>query len=368
MGFSVRTVLEKIKYIPKFARLKKEDGPSFISSLIDYKNKRKKNKIGFSEYFDFKLYNKNYPEQYRNNFLGSVYHKRYLDYLNPKHYALLATNKYLSKIYLQSLDIPTSELLFVFDGEAGNSSQNILTTAREVKRFFETRTSFEFVCKPLTASHGVGVEVFTGWYRENDDLILKHINNNEISLSTYLKNSIKLKQLIFEKRIKQANYINEINSTSVNTLRIVTLLFPNGDVEILTAFFRMGRKDKWYDNASKGGNIDAGIDISTGSLEYPISFNSFDSIEDITLHPDSKIDLRSFKILDWDCIVNKVKEFQQKTSLLKAIAWDIAITDNRPIIIEINHRWDLTGQIFVRKGWHTQLKKCYDSWKAFYSK
>ncbi len=361
----MQNILGKIKYIPNFAQLKHRGGPSFIPSLLDYKNKRNKNKIGFSEYFDFRLYNNKYPEQYRNDFLGSVNHKLYLDYLNPKHFSLLAGNKFLSKIYLHSLDIPTSELLFVFDPEASKSSKDILTTFSEVKESFKKQNSFEFVCKPLTSSHGEGVDVFIGWFFNKDELILKHINKNEVSLNSYLKNNTNYKKLIFEKRIKQADYINEINSSSVNTLRIVTLLFPTGEVEILTAFFRIGRKNKWFDNAYKGGNVDAGINIFSGQLEYPISFRSFDEIEDITFHPDSKVDLNNFYIKDWHCIVTKVKEFQQKTSLLKAIAWDVAITDEGLIIIEINHRWDLTGQLFVRKGWYSQLKKCYDSWISF---
>ena len=360
----MQNILGKIQYIPKFAQLKKKNGPAFIPSAIDYIDKRSKNRVGFSEYFDFKLYNKKFPDEYRNDFLGYVNQKIYLDFLNPINYSLLAGNKYLTKIFLQSLNFPTSELLFVFDPEAGKCSKNILTKISSLKNFFEATKPFEFVCKPLTGSHGQGVDVFIGWYLKNDEVILKKINNGDISLEKYLKCNSNFKKLIFEKRIKQADYINEINRSSVNTLRIVTLLFPNGDVEILTAFFRIGRKGKCYDNASNGGNVDAGINITTGYLEYPIAFNSFSEIVDIIYHPDSKINLINFKIRDWDCITENVKKFQQQVSFLKAIAWDIAITENGPIIIEINHRWDITGQIFVRKGWHSHLKKCYYSWKS----
>jgi len=222
----LQSILEKIRYIPKFAQLKKKNGASFIPSIIDYIRKRNKNKIGLSEYFNFKLYDKNYPEEYRNDFLGSINQKIYLDYLNPKHYSLLAGNKYLTKIYLQSLNIPTSELLFVFDATASKSTKDILTNVNDVKDFFKNKNPFEFVCKPLTSSHGVDVDVFTGWIIKNDNVILTHINNNEIPLEIYLKNDSNFKTLIFEKRIKQTGYINEINSSSVNTLRIVTLLFP----------------------------------------------------------------------------------------------------------------------------------------------
>ena len=47
----------------------------------------------------------------------------------------------------------------------------------------------------------------------------------------------------------------------------------------------------------------------------------------------------------------------------KAIGWDIAITDEGPVVIEVNEMWDRTGQYFIRRGWRNEIRDCYMAWK-----
>lgn len=65
-------------------------------------------------------------------------------------------------------------------------------------------------------------------------------------------------------------------------------------------------------------------------------------------------------------IVEAVKNYQARIPYLKTIGWDVALTDDGPVIIEINNWWDTTGQLFIGKGWHKQVKECYDAWVAYY--
>ena len=46
----------------------------------------------------------------------------------------------------------------------------------------------------------------------------------------------------------QHHELSEFNPTSVNTLRIVTVLCPDNNVKIMTADLRLGRKGKVADN------------------------------------------------------------------------------------------------------------------------
>ena len=64
--------------------------------------------------------------------------------------------------------------------------------------------------------------------------------------------------------------------------------------------------------------------------------------------------------------MTEVKSFQSRLPFLKMIGWDIALTDNGPIVIEINNWWDTTGQLFIGKGWRDKVVACYDAWKNHY--
>ena len=50
---------------------------------------------------------------------------------------------------------------------------------------------------------------------------------------------------------------------------------------------------------------------------------------------------------------------------MKAIGWDVAITDDGPVIIEINDFWDTTGQLFIQRGWRKEVRECYLAWKKY---
>ena len=63
----------------------------------------------------------------------------------------------------------------------------------------------------------------------------------------------------------------------------------------------------------------------------------------------------------WLCV--KMKRYQQVFPYCKAAGWDIAITDDGPVVIEVNDFWDRTGQYFIRRGWRDEIRDCYLAWK-----
>jgi hypothetical protein len=60
----------------------------------------------------------------------------------------------------------------------------------------------------------------------------------------------------------------------------------------------------------------------------------------------------------------KLKEGAQLPSKgsVKAAGWDVAITDDGPVVIEVNDSWDRTGQLFIGAGWKDEIKACFQKW------
>ena len=52
---------------------------------------------------------------------------------------------------------------------------------------------------------------------------------------------------------------------------------------------------------------------------------------------------------------------------MKAAGWDIAITDNGPVIVVVYDMCDRTGQLFIRRGWKPEIVECYNAWKKYYN-
>lgn len=72
-------------------------------------------------------------------------------------------------------------------------------------------------------------------------------NMNEDELLKIYRN-LSSSECIIEEVIKQNDELGEFNNTSVNTLRVVTLICSDNKTKIMAAVLRMGRDGKTVDN------------------------------------------------------------------------------------------------------------------------
>lgn len=135
---------------------------------------------------------------------------------------------------------------------------------------------------------------------------------------------------IFQEVIKQHEKLNEIHRNSVNTLRIMTLLFK-GKVHLVQSILRMGVGDAQVDNALAGG-IYCGIN-SDGSLK-DVAFDIFGKRYE--KHPQG-FDFRGFVIPGYQQACEMAVREAEKMANFRLISWDIAINENaEPVLIEAN--------------------------------
>lgn len=134
--------------------------------------------------------------------------------------------------------------------------------------------------------------------------------------------------------IKQHPMINRIHSNSINTLRIVSLITSENEIEIVSAFIRFGIGESVVDNASSGGFF-VGINLDDGTLKSFGHFLPEYGGAKISEHPDSGFKLEGFKIPFYKEACESV--FRATKAIPdRLIGWDVAITPDGPVIIESN--------------------------------
>lgn len=175
-------------------------------------------------------------------------------------------------------------------------------TFEEFEKFMKDHDRIFF--KPEIASFGDGVEILTC----DDDLS-----------EAYKR--LKRSEAIGEEIVIQAEELAEFNDTSLNTLRVVTLIDKNGKSNIMFALLRTGRKGKIADNFHHYG-IASKIDIETG---YICTTGVDREFQRYTIHPDSKKPIVGFKIPEWDAIKEFAIELSQQVKETRYVGWDIAI-------------------------------------------
>ena len=313
--------------------------------------------IRFGEYHKADMYRQS--AQFRSSFLGWNEARYYLDVLNPIKYYILARNKYFAHKMLEDVGIPMAELYCCYQPEGSiSNSKDCASDISGICRILQDKKVVTCVIKSAESMHGENVWVVKNISYLDEDADLTLFDDSHVALSSVLQEN----QLIIESMIRQTDQFSSFNSSSVNTIRFMTTLFPNGEAKIAATWIKFGRVGKCVDNASSGGNIDGCVDVESGEIKFPVQFDSWNHFKEVDTHPDSGARLNGVMVKNWEAITSEVIRYQQSFPYCKAAGWDIAITDNGPVVVEVNDFWDVTGQFFIRHGWREEIRDCYLAW------
>lgn len=329
-----------------------------VKILVDYLYMYRTKGLSMDEYYEFEFEKRS--KEFRDSFLGAFEQNLYLLTLNPVKYYSLARNKYFAHRMLENTGVKKAPLYCYYQAEGKiYNSEEIASDISDVIRLLKMKKVQQCVIKGTETSHGEGVVVVKKIEHLENDCKLYYFNGEVKMLSNLLGKY----SLLFEGLVQQTNQFSLLNESSVNTVRFMTTLYPNGEARIISCFIKIGREGKCVDNAGDGGNVDVCVDVETGEIKYAIQYDGWRKIKDIECHPDSGNQLNGILIENWDKIKTEVLKFQQAFPYIKAAGWDIAITDDGPVVIEVNDFWDRTGQYFIRKGWRSEIRDCYNAWK-----
>ncbi|MBR5920582.1 MAG: hypothetical protein IKZ56_05415 [Bacteroidales bacterium] len=349
----IKDIARKAKfYLQAFKELKLNPG-----ACVKFARLHASKNITVQEYYKYKSWLED--PVFKESFLSYKEAQAYWKILNPIKYAVIARDKYITHLVLERVNIPMPKLYAYYNCEAGISYEDVFEqlSKNHVK---------QCVIKPAAdGAHGSGVFICKEIVYNESDCIIEKTNGETLSLK-HLLDVNKCCPLLFEEKIDQTQQINSINSSSVNTVRFMTALYPGKDVKVFATFLKIGREGSDVDNAGGGGNIDCGINTDSGQCYNTMQFNSFNDITHVTRHPDTGTMIENIVMDNWSEVVKEVKGFQAKIPYLKTIGWDIALTNNGPVVIEINNWWDTTGQVFIGKGWRDEVRECYIAWRDYY--
>jgi hypothetical protein len=140
--------------------------------------------------------------------------------------------------------------------------------------------------------------------------------------------------IVVQRPFKQHPVLNSVNSSSVNTIRILSLLRNDG-VKIYSCILRMGVNGAKVDNASSGG-ITCGIqdDGRLKSVAYSLKGDKY------LVHPSSKVKFSDIVIPSFEEAKNIVKKLHVTIPHFRLVSWDIVIDESgAPTLLEANLKY-----------------------------
>lgn len=176
----------------------------------------------------------------------------------------------------------------------------------------------EIICKPDDLCCGQGVDKLKKADFKSFDDMYTELKNRNIS--------------IVEEVVVQHDDMNKLNPSSVNTIRVYTILFE-GKANAVYACVRMGNSDKPVDNINAGGMYSP-VDMETGKIAFPACDKQMNVFEK---HPRTGCEIMGYQIPYWDEAMAMCREAALKLPQLGYVGWDVAITNDGPLFIEANN-------------------------------
>ena len=174
------------------------------------------------------------------------------------------------------------------------------------------------VVKPLDLTCGKGIE-----FIDTDGI------ENVEALYNRLKEEGKV---LVEAFIHQHSGIAKLYPKSVNTIRLVTIVDDQSRVHIVFSSMRLGN-GKMVDNLNSGGMATI-IDLDTGIISKP---GADKDGKEYAVHPHTGVQFVGTPIPFFQESVDMVKQAALKIPELRYLAWDVAVTEEGPLLIEANH-------------------------------
>lgn len=184
------------------------------------------------------------------------------------------------------------------------------------------------------------VKPVDGW--EGDGVRLMDISAQSLSLQA-LYNNLTSKPYMVEECIHQHDDM-VFGGHSVNTIRAYTIYDKKKkEAFILKTVVRVGVGDSIVDNSHSGGcayEVDRNLGIIISE-----SYQADGGVN--IIHPQTDICMLGCKIPHWKKVQELCKHAAEMLPQVQYIGWDVAITDEGPILIEGNHDPDLDMVEFV---------------------
>jgi hypothetical protein len=192
------------------------------------------------------------------------------------------------------------------------------------------------VIKPVRGSCGHGVMVFESIAYEHDKVLFLSVNTSEArELSDIVGELRKVPEgCVLEERLQQHGFMNALNPSALNTIRVFTFMDKRNDVGVQAAVLRLGRQGCDVDNWDQGG-LSVDIDVTNGRLGEGVTKQKYGG-ERFIRHPDTNSAFAGETVPMWDDVVSLCTRAAVMIPMMRWVGWDVAITPSGPVLVEGN--------------------------------
>lgn len=254
--------------------------------------------------------------------------------LNPPEAVPSAEDKRLYARICAREGLPAPALAAVLERRSGRAE-----TVRSWAAILQRDAPDEAVVKPAEGHRGIGVRVL----RRGRDGATDHAGRqfSWTTLAAALA-AERWEAFIVQPRLHPHADLRALSGRDVlQTMRVVTLRDEAGGVRIVFTLLRIAVGEAAVDSFRAGATRNAFAIVSPAGLTtgtYRVAESGF-GLEPLPVHPVTGAATVGFAVPQWDEVRALVTRAAGAFAPLRAVGWDVAVTDAGPVLVEANAWW-----------------------------
>ena len=275
----------------------------------------KPNLLGYQVFSHFMGENVNFaPNEVARNYIEPI--------LIPYEFQPFYNDKNSFDLLLDKQDLPKTYYRSI-DGKLYDGAYNFVSK----EDFLKFPNIDKVIVKPSRNMGGIGVTLF---HRDGE----KFIDEKEHVLAWEYLEKAYCKNYLIQECLKQNPFMAQFNPTSINTLRIATYRdVKTGNIIILGALLRMGKRGAFVDNVTSGGAF-VSVD-ENGKLGKEVLCDVYGHTTSV--YNDIDFSNREFVIPNYDKVKSFVLRIAKRMPHMSLFANDVFIDESgNPKLMEVN--------------------------------
>ncbi len=199
--------------------------------------------------------------------------------------------------------------------------------------FLRREASYPFFSKPVAGVNSLGVASVEAYDAAGDSLLLRDGRRVEVERFIAAIGRYFEKGYCFQQRLQPHPALVELCGQRMSSVRVFLIVGDEG-LEILRASWKVSTGDHPADNFWRRGSLLAPIDVGSDRVERVIQGAGPEQSE-LEAHPDTGKTLHGAVLPDWPAVLETVLSAAAALPDCLVQGWDVAITDNGPVLIEL---------------------------------
>jgi hypothetical protein len=235
---------------------------------------------------------------------------------------------------LAGLGLPVPETRALYHGGGRFAAVPVFADPAALAAHLRAGMRYPFFGKPVAGIRSIGVAAIERYDAGSDALVL--VGGRTLALDGFVKELEPYRKdgYLFQEMLRPHAEVAALCGPRLSTVRLIVLL-EQREPAVLHALWKIPVGDNPADNFWRPGNLLAGLDAGDGRVVRVIQGTGADQLE-LERHPDTEQPLLGATLPDWPALTALCLKAARAFPGLRMQAWDIALTERGPVLVEVN--------------------------------